>query len=150
MDSLLATSGRTMKEYLLHLLIKPFHKRLSCILVNKESQLFLAKNLSLQNHLPLLSFPSTSDSSNSLLQFLLRRDIFQHACFRCHSAPMGTNPLALQSYGFHSLYALHLCVSSYSYCPFPIHTAAEVGRHVSSGMTFRDILVWWNAVMRAC
>ena len=119
MDSLLARSGRTMKESLLHLLIKPFHKGLSCILVNKELPLFLAENLSLQNHLSLHSFPSTSDFSNSLLQSLLRRDIFQHACFRCHSAPMGTNPLALQSYGFHSFYALHLCVSSYSYRSFP-------------------------------
>ena len=139
-----------MKESLLPLLIKRFHKRLSCIVANKEFLLSLAEILSLQNHLSLRSFPSTSDSSNSLLQFLLRRDVFQHACFRCHQAPMGTNPLALQSYGFHSLYALHLCVSSYSYCSFPIHTAARVGRHISSGMTFKDIHVWWNAVMRAC
>lgn len=47
----------------------------------------------------------------SSLLSLLCRLVVQHACFRRHQASMGISPLTLYPNGFHSLYALHLCVS---------------------------------------
>lgn len=131
MDLLLPASDRTMNEHLFHLRIRSFHKEAFSIVTEKNSHgisilLLLTTRFrrSLYRFISHLHTPSTWIFPRALITVVsaVQKHLSQNAGFRRHQASMGFTSPTLHFNGFHSVYALHLCVSLHfpllSHCPY--------------------------------